>query len=308
MRSPEGTAHAAFALGSAWLARGRVRTALRWYRESAGLVRQGDTIGFLPWPLAGIAQAAAHAGDKDLAQRALDELEVTPARGTRNFEVALQLTRAWCAAAGGELTRARAQALAAAVLAESLGQDAFAVRALHDVARLGAPVPVAERLRRLADRVDGPFVRDAADHAVALLQRDGEALLAVAERFAAQDALLLAAEAADAAAVAHRERAREASARSAAQRAAAFLEGCEGARPPSLDDEPVVDELTLREREVAVLAAAGLSSRQIADRLVVSIRTVENHLHRTYRKLGISRREDLTRLLTRGSEQVRQWI
>jgi DNA-binding CsgD family transcriptional regulator len=151
-------------------------------------------------------------------------------------------------------------------------------------------------------------VRDAADHAVALLRRDGGALLEVAERFAAQDALLLAAEAADAAAAAHREGGREASARSAAQRAAAFLEGCEGARPPSLDDEPVVDELTVREREVAMLAAAGLTSRQIADRLVVSIRTVENHLHRAYRKLGISRREDLTRLLARGSEQVRQWI
>ncbi|MDX6721293.1 MAG: hypothetical protein QOJ63_3547 [Solirubrobacteraceae bacterium] len=310
MGAPEGTAHAAFALGSAWLARGRVRTALRWYRESAGLVRDGDTIGFLPWPLAGIAQAAAHAGDKDLSQRALAELELTPAKGTRNFEVALQLTRAWCAAAGGELARARAraQALAAGELAESLGQDAFAVRALHDVARLGAPVPVAERLRRLAEGVDGPFVRDAADHAVALLRRDGGALLEVAERFAAQDALLLAAEAADAAAAAHREGGREASARSAAQRAAAFLEGCEGARPPSLDDEPVVDELTVREREVAMLAAAGLTSRQIADRLVVSIRTVENHLHRAYRKLGISRREDLTRLLARGSEQVRQWI
>jgi DNA-binding NarL/FixJ family response regulator len=307
-RSPEGTAHAAFALGSAWLARGRVRTALRWYRESAGLVRDGDTIGFLPWPLAGIAQAAAHAGDHDLAHRALAELEAAPARGTRNFEVALQLTRAWCAAAAGELTRARAQALAAAELAESLGQDAFAVRALHDVVRLGGPVPVAERLRRLADRVDGPFVRDATDHAVALLQRDGGALLEVAERFGAQDALLLAAEAADAAAVAHREAGREASARSAAQRAAAFLEGCEGARPPSLGDEPAVDELTVREREVAMLAAAGLTSRQIADRLVVSIRTVENHLHRAYRKLGISRREDLTRLLSRGSEQVRQWI
>jgi DNA-binding CsgD family transcriptional regulator len=305
-RSPEGTSHAAFALGSAWLARGRVRTALRWYRESAGLARDGDTIGFLPWPLAGVAQAAAHAGDSGLARDALAELEVTPARGTRNFEVGLQLTRAWSAAAGGELTRARAQALAAAELAESLGQDAFAVRALHDVARLGGAAPVAERLSRLAERVDGPFARDAAAHADALLRRDAGELLEVADRFAAQDALLLAAEAADAAAVAYREGGREATARSAAQRAAAFLEGCEGARPPSLFDERVVDELTGREREVAVLAAAGLTSRQIADRLVVSIRTVENHLHRTYRKLGISRREDLTRLMTRGSEQIRE--
>ena len=48
---------------------------------------------------------------------------------------------------------------------------------------------------------------------------------------------------------------------------------------------------------IALLAAAGLSSRQIADRLVVSIRTIDNHLQRAHRKLGISRREDLGRLV-----------
>jgi DNA-binding CsgD family transcriptional regulator len=63
--------------------------------------------------------------------------------------------------------------------------------------------------------------------------------------------------------------------------------------------EPVMDELTFREREVALLAAAGLSSRQIADRLVISRRTVDNHLQRAYRKLGISRREDLALLIKR---------
>jgi DNA-binding NarL/FixJ family response regulator len=302
-RSPEGTAHAAFALGSAWQARGRVRTAVRWYRESAALARETDPIGLLPWPLAGIAQTAAQAGDNDLAQHALAELEVTPARGTRNFEVARELTRAWAAASAGELSRAWEQALAAAERAESIGQDGFAIQALHAAIRFGGPASAAERLSRLAGRADGPFARTAAAHAVALLQHDGGALLEVAERFGAQDALLLAAEAADAAAVAFRESAREASARAAAQRAAAFLGGCEGARPPTLFGERVVlDELTSREREVALLAAGGLTSRQIADRLVVSIRTVDNHLQRAYRKLGISRREDLTALVTRGTE------
>jgi DNA-binding CsgD family transcriptional regulator len=66
--------------------------------------------------------------------------------------------------------------------------------------------------------------------------------------------------------------------------------------------ERVVDELTFREREIALLAAAGLSSRQIADRLVISARTVDNHLQRAYRKLGISSREDLALLIKRGSE------
>ena len=60
---------------------------------------------------------------------------------------------------------------------------------------------------------------------------------------------------------------------------------------------PATDELTAREREVATLAAAGLTSREIAGRLVVSVRTVDNHLQRAYRKLGVTRREELADLL-----------
>jgi DNA-binding CsgD family transcriptional regulator len=46
-----------------------------------------------------------------------------------------------------------------------------------------------------------------------------------------------------------------------------------------------------------MLAAAGCNSRDIADRLVISVRTVDNHLRSVYRKLGVSRRHDLARTL-----------
>jgi len=52
-----------------------------------------------------------------------------------------------------------------------------------------------------------------------------------------------------------------------------------------------------REREIAELAAAGQSNKAIADELVISIRTVENHLYRVYDKLGIAGRDDLAPLL-----------
>ncbi|MFD8294435.1 LuxR C-terminal-related transcriptional regulator, partial [Streptomyces lavendulae] len=55
--------------------------------------------------------------------------------------------------------------------------------------------------------------------------------------------------------------------------------------------------LSVREREVAELAAAGLSSRQVAERLVLSTRTVDTHLGNAYRKLGVSSRVALARLL-----------
>lgn len=51
--------------------------------------------------------------------------------------------------------------------------------------------------------------------------------------------------------------------------------------------------LSAREREVAELMQAGKTNRQIADALVVSVRTVDHHVASIFRKLEISRREDL---------------
>lgn len=51
--------------------------------------------------------------------------------------------------------------------------------------------------------------------------------------------------------------------------------------------------LTRREQDIVALAVSGLTDRQIAEKLMVSVRTVEGHLYRSYAKLGIRRREDL---------------
>jgi DNA-binding CsgD family transcriptional regulator len=281
-------------LGLTWLARGRVRTALRFCRESAALLRDGDAVGMLAFALAGVAQAAGQAGEAEAAAAAVRELDRT-ALGYKGFAGELDLGRAWSAAASGELTRARALARAAASLTRSRGQHAYAVRALHDLARLGEPA--VEELAELARVVDGQFAPAAAAHAAALAGRDGAALLAAAERFAELGALLVAAEAAHAAAAAFRDAGRQASARSAVARAGLWLAECEGARPPSLPGGAEAAGLTPREREIAMLAAAGSSSREIAERLVVSVRTVDNHLQNAYRKLGVTRRQDLPGVL-----------
>jgi DNA-binding CsgD family transcriptional regulator len=55
--------------------------------------------------------------------------------------------------------------------------------------------------------------------------------------------------------------------------------------------------LTEREREIVSLAARGLSNREIADRLAVSVRTVEGHLYRAGNKLGVSDRSELKPIL-----------
>lgn len=59
-------------------------------------------------------------------------------------------------------------------------------------------------------------------------------------------------------------------------------------------------ELTPTERRVAALVAEGLKNREIAATLYMSVATVEAHLTRTYRKLGIRSRSELTRLVSAG--------
>ncbi|MEV6976919.1 AAA family ATPase [Kitasatospora sp. NPDC093806] len=61
--------------------------------------------------------------------------------------------------------------------------------------------------------------------------------------------------------------------------------------------EPVAEGLSEAERRVAELAARGLSNRDIARKLYITVSTVEQHLTRVYRKLGVRRRVDLAKLL-----------
>ena len=56
-------------------------------------------------------------------------------------------------------------------------------------------------------------------------------------------------------------------------------------------------DLTAREEEIARLAASGLPNQEIARRLLISVRTVENHLHRVFRKLGVENRAGMSRVL-----------
>ena len=51
--------------------------------------------------------------------------------------------------------------------------------------------------------------------------------------------------------------------------------------------------LTIREREVAMLLARGLSNRQLAEQLVITTRTVENHLSHILDKLNLSSRTQI---------------
>jgi DNA-binding NarL/FixJ family response regulator len=61
----------------------------------------------------------------------------------------------------------------------------------------------------------------------------------------------------------------------------------------------MLDALTAREREVADLVATGITNREIAARLVLSEKTVERHLSRTFAKLDIRSRAALAAAVER---------
>jgi len=59
-----------------------------------------------------------------------------------------------------------------------------------------------------------------------------------------------------------------------------------------------IDSLTPRELEILRFAASRLGDKEIAQELNLSPRTVQNHLHRAYEKLGVSNRIQAARLLS----------
>jgi DNA-binding CsgD family transcriptional regulator len=110
---------------------------------------------------------------------------------------------------------------------------------------------------------------------------------------AISSARLFAAEASAAAARVHRRGGRRSGAFAALERAREHAARCEGANTPALKWADHPEELTPREREVANLAAGGLASREIAEPLGITARTVDNLLGRVYAKVGVSGRQEL---------------
>jgi len=147
---------------------------------------------------------------------------------------------------------------------------------------------------------DSPLVAARARHAVAARARDARGLADAAGDFEAQGAMLLAAEAASGAAEAFSRAGDRRAATAARRRASALGADCEGAVTPGLVPEAAVP-LTGREREIAMLAAEGMASKDIAERLYLSVRTVDNHLQHAYAKLGVSSRAGLARALGSGT-------
>lgn len=283
-------------LGYAALATGHPQTAIRLLREARAGLAPSDTSGFGTFCLIGLAQALAVAGEVAAAHQALAELQIERHPAFVFLEPETVLARAWVSAAEGAVSEAIMLAHEAAGVAAGWGQLAHEVLALHTAVCFGDRT-VADRLAELAEHVDGPRAPAAAAQAAALANNDGEALHDASMQLEEMGDLLAAADAAAQAAVAYTRRERLRAAQAAAARAHRLAEACEGARTPALIAAARPLPLTEREREIVTMAAQGLSNQQIANRLVVSVRTVEGHLYRAGAKLGTTNRDQFTALL-----------
>lgn len=158
-------------------------------------------------------------------------------------------------------------------LAEGESDEGHDVYARYDCVRLGEPGRAVGRL---------PAGSVFAQHAEALVRGDGGGLDRAAEALEQRGFLLFAAEAHAQAVRVHRD---PRAARLSRTRAMALARRCHGARTPALGGL-VLGELTARQRQIVTLAATGLSNREIAERLTLSVRTVGNHLYSAYARLG----------------------
>lgn len=185
----------------------------------------------------------------------------------------------------------------AQVLAASGGIDAardLAEAELAHARRWGTPFALGMALRARGSVEHGAAAAPWSAEAVDAFEASGDAVESARARVEHGEALFRAGDVDHARVhlVAGMDRATRAGANGLSKRARQVLVQT-GARPRR-DRSTGIDSLTGAERRVAAMAAQGLSNREIAQGLFVSIKTVEGHLRQGFTKLGISRRSELT--------------
>jgi DNA-binding CsgD family transcriptional regulator/tetratricopeptide (TPR) repeat protein len=286
------------ALGRLALKQGRITEARSWLAEALRRVEDaGDPFLVLTWVMTMLSHAEARAGEPAGAAATLARAEdVLRRHGAIAFDaIDAPLAEVWIAAGDGELTRAGEIALAAA---DGRSENRVGeVTLLHAAVSVGVPPAlVGSRLRAVVIGVDSDWCQAMGAHVTALEARDGEGLDAAAHRFEQIGALLQAAEAFADAAVAHGEAGKKMSSRASASHHDRLIDACAGVSRVGARRTPKV-KLSAREREVALLAGRGLSNREIAERLSLSVRTVESHVYRVCTRLGVTRRDALASLI-----------
>lgn len=220
----------------------------------------------------GVAEELALAGRLDEARAIIAHVDDRGAALVQRSRLYVQTT---VRVAEGSPEAARATARAAAELTRGTAAAALRIRDLSRLATLGiASTDEIDELVQLAATTDLPIAAEAVRRAATHPQDDDDALV---------DELRL-----------H-----------------ALWSGGDSLTvgpvvpvpplPPRGDTADRGEELTAREREIALMANEGLTNREIATRLFLSIRTVESHVYQARMKVGAASRRELGRLVAAGA-------
>ncbi len=270
-----------YLLGRIALGAGHLDQAERWFRETLSAALTVGPPGLVVAVRADLAEARAFAGRTDT-----DPLDPAEA-GERGI-----ISQGWNALRAGDSEKAVADLVASARSWLERGNRVRAAVTLQVLVELDRPGPAVALLREIADGVDNPMLLMLADHAAAAASSDADALLALSTRWEQMGELRFAAVAAATASRALRKQGSARAASAARLTVERIATEC-GLDTPALQFGDGITPLTPREEQIASLAANGLSSKDIAASLVLSTRTVDNHLQSIYGKLGIKGRQDL---------------
>jgi DNA-binding CsgD family transcriptional regulator len=238
--------------------------------------------------------------------------------GAPNILTRVIEAEAWLLADEGRIAEASARFVDAADAYRDGGLAMGELIALLEAVRAVPSEAVVDRLAAVRRSIEGELAAVAGDFAAARVAaaraasataggpddsaaEAAAALAATGERAERADFLLIAAEAYAHATASFEAAGRSREAAGTARRRDELTRACGLDRlvlaPAVPSPLPSVRALSVREGEIADLAAAGMSNREISEKLVLSIRTVETHLLRVYQKLGIRRRGELAEAL-----------
>lgn len=289
-------------LAGTWLAmashvalnRGDLVEVVRLGTDAIAALEQIDLLRTLPLALAQVAFAEALLGRVAIAEQHLARIHANDQDLPDRILVNVGRAEAAVLAAQGDLDAAVDRAIAAGDSAYKGQHRVWAAFAYHDAMRFGGGERCYRALVDVASEMDEGLVSYLVAGAKAWVRGDaaglvsaGDDLLRAGARLAAAETYLAVSTCAEQVGDREVERCR--------RRAAAVLGG--GPRTWLMADAPPEVMLGEREKQVALLATNGLSNNEIALKLVVAPRTVENQLASVYRKLGATSRGDLALLM-----------
>ena len=278
------------------LATGQARSAVPMLRAAAARLDLNDFGGLSAMAHFRLAEAFGLLGDTVAAGLELEAGSRSDDRTLGLFRPELRLAKAWAAIAAGDRKQALAHLNDGIRLAEDQGQSLVAVHLHLTEIRMGIRSAYG-RLDTTAAEVEGPFASACGTLARSLRAEDLPGIVSAAQAFEDLGMLVHAADALALAISAARRLGDHRSAQNVSMSVSALISEVGEVETPALRRSGAIrSPLTRRQREVAQLAADGLSNRAIAEQLGIGIRTVESHLDATYRQLGVRKRADLTAL------------